>query len=499
MRKISIVLLILLHALIAMLLSANLNVWADEASSLFTTNAPILKVLKNSLVIEKQAPLYFLILGLWRTVDDSVLWARLLSTIFSLFSIKIFAELAERFVPKGFVYLFTVFFSLHPFLIWASSEIRVYSLTILLSLLLLKIFVAEYLDESFSRKNSFLMILTAVIAVYTNYYLVFILLGFFLYLLLRSRGFKLRRFLREMFVVALLSIPLIFIIAEQMNWITSDGFRRDTSIVEGIKNLWNIFLTFTFPMGIFPFDEQQTIIASLRNWLARIFFLAIMLLAFRWRREIFNSEFEALVVIFLTIGSCLLISYFLLGITYVQIRHASVWFVTVIVLLAFVLSRIPSKTLLLSFVCLIPLTFAYSFYLEYLPMAKRGDWMRIAQFIEERETENQPVIVFQAYDALALMVHYRGINKILPDEEFFKWGLESNPGSEGAFRKQISFIISKIPVDAEEIWLATDETCQNPKTQAACADLENFISSNYTILLQKDFYLERLRLLRRKP
>jgi len=73
MRKISIVLLILLHALIAMLLSANLNVWADEASSLFTTNAPILEVLKNSLVIEKQAPLYFLVLGFWRTIDDSFL------------------------------------------------------------------------------------------------------------------------------------------------------------------------------------------------------------------------------------------------------------------------------------------------------------------------------------------------------------------------------------------------------------------------------------------
>jgi len=499
MRKISIVLLILLHALIAVLLSANLNVWADEASSLFTTNAPILEVLKNSLVIEEQAPLYFLVLGLWRTIDDSFLWARLLSIIFSLFSIKIFAELVQRFVPKGFVYLFTVFFSLHPFLIWASSEIRVYSLTILLSLLLLKVFVAEYLDESFSRKNSFLMILTAVIAVYTNYYLVFLLFGFFLYLLLRSREVKLFRFLCEMFVVALLSIPLIFIIIEQMNLITSDGFRKDTSIVEGIKNLWNIFLTFTFPMGIFPLDEQQTIIASVRNWLARVFFLTITILAFRWRREIFNFELEALAIIFLTVGSCLLISYFLLGITYVQVRHASVWFVTVIVLLMLVLSRILSKRLLFLFACLMAIMFAYSFYLEYLPMAKRGDWMRVARFIEERETENQPVIVFQAYDALALMAHYRGINKILPDEEFFKWGLESDPGSEAAFRKQIGFIISKIPVDAEEIWLATDETCQNPKTQAACADLENFISSNYTILLQKDFYLERLRLLRKKP
>ncbi len=252
-------------------------------------------------------------------------------------------------------------------------------------------------------------------------------------------------------------------------------------------------------MGIFPPDEQQTVVVSVRNWLVRLFLLAIMVLAFRWRREIFNSEFEALVVIFLTIGSCLLISYFLLGITYVQVRHASVWFITVIFLLMFVLSRIPSRRLLFSFACLNALMFAYSFYLEYSPMAKRGDWMRIARFIEARETENQPVIVFQAYDALALMAHYRGINKILPDEQFFKWGLESNPGSEAAFRKQISFIISKIPVDAEEIWLATDETCQNPKTQAACADLENFISSNYTILLQKDFYLERLRLLRRKP
>ena len=39
--------------------------------------------------------------------------------------------------------------------------------------------------------------------------------------------------------------------------------------------------------------------------------------------------------------------------------------------------------------------------------------------LEQRETANQPIIVFTTFDAIALSYNYKGANKILPDEKFF--------------------------------------------------------------------------------
>jgi hypothetical protein len=90
------------------------------------------------------------------------------------------------------------------------------------------------------------------------------------------------------------------------------------------------------------------------------------------------------------------------------------------------------------------------------------------------------------------------VNRVLPDEKFFAWMPEDSLSSENAFGNQIAFVISEIPPDAQEIWLATEEVCQSTETSAACRPLENFLEANYTVIETKDFYLERVRLLRKK-
>jgi len=49
--------------------------------------------------------------------------------------------------------------------------------------------------------------------------------------------------------------------------------------------------------------------------------------------------------------------------------------------------------------------------------------------------------------------------------------------------------------NAKEVWLATAEVCS---VTDACASLENHVSANYTVVLEENFYRERLRLLKRK-
>ncbi len=141
------------------------------------------------------------------------------------------------------------------------------------------------------------------------------------------------------------------------------------------------------------------------------------------------------------------------------------------------------------------LLFGYGIYTLYPQAAKRGDWTRVARFIEQREKPGQPIIVFTVFDALNLPYHYRGVNRILPDEKFFNWGIDGAYGDADSLKSEIDFALSRIPPEAAEIWLATGERCQTTK---ACAPLENFIEANYTIIEEKDFYKERVRLLRKK-
>jgi hypothetical protein len=131
-------------------------------------------------------------------------------------------------------------------------------------------------------------------------------------------------------------------------------------------------------------------------------------------------------------------------------------------------------------------------------LAKRGDWKNIARFIEASEKPGQPILTSQAYDAISIPYHYRGINKVLPDERFFEWSLEDSIKSENGYRKQTEFLISKIPPDSEYLWLLTRDTCHLPETAPSCRPLENFVQAHYTIEIEKDFYLEKVRLLRKK-
>jgi hypothetical protein len=60
---------IIFHLLIALPLAYILNIWVDEASSLYTTENGLLQAFRNVFADEKQAPLYFLLLSLWREIN----------------------------------------------------------------------------------------------------------------------------------------------------------------------------------------------------------------------------------------------------------------------------------------------------------------------------------------------------------------------------------------------------------------------------------------------
>ena len=496
--------IIALHLALALPLAYLLNIWMDEASSLYTTRNGLVYAFQNAAGNEEQAPLYFWILSLWRLIDGSIFFARLLSVLFSALSIWVFSNYISRFLgPRGTT-IATAFFAFHPLLIWASLEIRVYSLLILLSLLLVKFFSDGFLesDQRISSRKTLsrvLFLITAIVALYTNYYLGFLLLALFVPLVALRRWGDAGVYLCLMALTALAFGPLALEIQSQFETKTS-GFIEPRSIVDGVRMLWHHFLTFVLPTGVFP-DLDESLIRSIRVWTVRIALAGTLVIAIKQRKDLTQQTF-VLFIVLVTVGLCMIAAYYLMGSQYIAIRHATVLFIPVLLFLASLaadlLRKRSSRTNLVvisTIGCLVVASFAYSLINQYPSLAKRGDWARVGSYIAQNESPGQPIIVFTVFEALALPNHYQGVNRILPDERFFEFEVEAEVGSTDRLKRQIDFVISKIPPEAESIWLLLPGDCAG---RPACVPLENYVQANYTIEKEKEFYLERVFLLRKK-
>ncbi len=500
--------LILTHLAVALPLAYYLNIWVDEGSTLYTTEHGFLPTFHHALAIEKQAPLYFWLLSWWREINHSIFFARLFSIVCSIAAISFWARLARRIFDDQWAIWTTTFFALHPFLIWASLEIRVYSFVILLSVLLLKLFDEGYFEEAETRgKKQTFFILLSTVALYTNYYLGFLLVGCFFALLISRKRRQARRYFLQMLIVGGCFVPLLWAIKSQFSANTNE-FQMQKSFGEGWRTLWNIFLRFALPTEIMPSeDSTTTAISFFRLWLARTAIAALLILIVKNRRKP-SEKTLAFGAIALTISLFLLLAYALLGANYVEIRHAAVLFPPFVLFGGLLLREIWEKcgaanrlspaaaNILRAAAAIITgIFFVYATVALYPNLTKRGDWANVGAYLEQHEKPDQPIIVFTAFDALTLPYHYHGANRILPAEKFFEWGLEDEIGSANSWRRQTEFIISEIPSAAGEIWLLTNEKCL---VGQSCEPLENFVQANYTVIEEKDFYKEKVRLLRKK-
>ena len=493
--------LIFAHLAITLPLAYRLNIWMDEASTLHTTQNGLFQTLQN-FQDEKQAPLYFLLLSVWRGFDDSIFFARLFSIICTCLAIVFFYGLTRKFFDKSSAKFAVVLFAFHPYLIWASLEIRGYALVILLTVGLLKFFAEGCLNNeenavSQNRKAQIYFVLTAIFALYTNYYTGFLLVGFFAALLVLRRFKAARNYFVQMLLVGLAVAPLFGLINSQIA-VNTNGFTAERSIFAGVKVLWSNALNLVLPTELSSSGEQSGV-SFIRLWLARFGIVGIIFLLIKNK---FRTAADERVLIFGTISFVififLLIAYFAVGLDYIAPRHMAVWFVPLNLFVFAFLSQILPGKLWFIFAIIFTFLYPYSVYRSYPKLAKRGDWIRVAKFIEANEKPNQPIIIFQNYDALALPYYYHGVNKILPDRNFFAWYPQDDFTSENSLKKQIDFVISQVPANAEEIWLATEELCQDKGAAAACQPLENFVETNYTVLETRDFYKERVRLLKKK-
>ncbi|MCA9450868.1 MAG: glycosyltransferase family 39 protein, partial [Candidatus Omnitrophica bacterium] len=185
-----------------------LNIWIDEAYTLHTTGDGPWQAIQRALGFELQPPLYFTLLSVWRWVSESLFWARLFSVLCAAATLLILVPLSRRYLKNlSPLWLFSAG-AVNAFLIWSSTEIRLYALAILLSALLWWNLDRVFLRGSISRWGIAWHGILAAMALYTQYYLGFLLVGHFVGLLVSLRLKESGRYLISMSIAAILFLPM---------------------------------------------------------------------------------------------------------------------------------------------------------------------------------------------------------------------------------------------------------------------------------------------------
>lgn len=232
-----------------------LSLWNDELDTVrFTAGS-----FKDMLLIIKQSQpnmgLYYLFIHYWILVfpnySDGIL--RIPSAIFSIASIPVVFLLGKEFCSNkkqsAFVGLLAALLvSINTFHIQYSQELRSYSLVFLLTTL-----STYFLIKAVERPNSFITwtfyIFACVAAIYSHFFVVFLLMAqaISLIVLLSKKNLRLLlRFTISVVAIGILALPIVLLAIkspEQISWIPSTNLYFFSNLLFEITGSWGGFLT----------------------------------------------------------------------------------------------------------------------------------------------------------------------------------------------------------------------------------------------------------------
>lgn len=458
-----------------------LNLWQDEAYTLHTTGAGAGYAFAQSISFEQNAPLYFLALVLWRHLGESVFFLRLFSAACAVLAAALVPALASRYVPRIDPRLVTASVVCNPFFVWAAVEMRVYALVILLSALLLLTFFDAFVVEGAPRRRAVFYSACAALALYTQYYLAFLIAAQAI-ALLAARRTAFLRFALACAAAALVFAPLLIAVPGQVRNFRG-AFAAPSSVFESFGVLLSIAARYVLPLGV---AHATVIYGAVAILLAAIAIAARRALRRRGDGLILLMTAAALVLFAIAVFDtkvhvlnrhaaslflpCVLSAY--AAITFVRARRrtqaARVWF---------------AATLLFS---------AAGLLQAYAPLAKAGDWIRATAYLRAAERPGEPIVIFQAENALPFEYYYRGPNAAI-----------AIPHRVNFRRYDVSrFVITnprvldEILPHAKRLWLITAGECASANIQFGCGVLERYVATHFAVESDKHFYGSRIRRLR---
>ena len=471
----NLLLIILLHLLITIPLAYLLNTWYDEASTLITSSKTISFAMHRSIKFELQPPFYYILLNIWRQLNSSYFFARLLSIIFSSGSIFICYKFIKKYLKIERPGYATFLIAINPFLVYYATEIRPYAMIIFLSVALIYLMYEIYFSDNKSIIARILYILLSLISLHTLYYMGFILaaIGFSIYIYGGWKKFK--TYLIDM-IFPLLSLSAVIPFLHAISKLIAVNSEVNKLSILSVIEFFNARIAaYLFAINYLPIISSRHVI-----WLFLFLTALIFLFSIKGRiKELIQvvklKEYASLLI------TIIILMFFIIvviigGRDMLALRHTAVLFIPLIFTFISFIYLSTKKKFLIFWFSLICVLYVAGLVNAFAPMSKEGDSIRIAKYLETYGKENE--LIFVPYNIIGwpLEVHYKGQSLIIP--------LYDNLLDQGNQKK----ILNEVNNKSEYAWW--DCPYPDPTWDKILNQIEvsrKFINDNYGIIDKKYF------------
>jgi len=394
---------LLIYFVVLTYLAGRIYIWEDESYSLNTSSHNLAEVLKLSYNFEGQPPFYFVLLALWRLINSSIFFARMLSVVFIASSAYFFERLCGLVTGKKNVRWLVVVFLLNPFTVWAALEIRLYALVVLLSTLSVYYFLRFYIENR--NKYLYILMVVSLIGLYTQYFFVFLITSFAIGLLIFKNKTIFFKFCLYCAPVILLFLPNLIFIPDQLSM-------AQTHLNVNVKHIFDVIRTpqdFIMSLGSLPLSQ-------LSRWIIKIPFILVFGFAFfKVMRDeaFFNSAYKKILKLILFMLFVCMVLYIILVPSLSLIFQEKYMIITfsLFVLLFSVLNVLPKTEIFfgaisLYFICLLAVKYRYP--------EKTYNFKLVSDYIEKVEMKNEPVIFYGKSILPPFNYYYNGTNPLYP-------------------------------------------------------------------------------------
>ncbi|MGB8964292.1 MAG: glycosyltransferase family 39 protein [Candidatus Cybelea sp.] len=459
-----------------------LNLWQDEAYTLHTTSAGVAYAFTHAISFEQSAPLYFVLLTLWRHFGDSLFFLRLFSVLCIAGSVALVPSLARRYVPKANPVLVTAVVVCNPVVVWAAVEMRPYALIVFLSALLLLTYHQAFAGQRPRAGSTVAYAACVILALYTQYYMAFLIAGQAVTTLFFYRR-SLLRFVLAGAAGLVAFAPLIAIVPGQVQNF-KDGF-APPSLAHSFVSVSGVLLRYVLPL---PFPHAKLIYAVLFFLIA----IAIVILRPRFTSSVNGSILVTTACAFILFA----VGTYVVGV-HVLNRHVASLFLpaTLSVFAALSFLRSPSRERAAAVWSGVAIVLSLTVLVQaYGALAKAGDWVRVTAYVRAHETPGEPIAIFEAENALPFEYYYDGPNRVVAVPRAVDFRRYQVAQFVIRSQAQLQTVIPPAP----RLWLITAGECTSSNVQFGCATLERFVSQRYAVKSDATFYGSRVRLLERR-
>lgn len=391
-------------------MALEMNIWLDEAYTMHTTGSGVFFAIKKAISFEEQPPLYFALLSIWRIVNRSIFFARFFSIIAIFAAVLFLYHVARTYSRKGSVFLYCLFLT-NPLVLWAATEMRVYALGICLASMLFWSFHHVFIRKSDKWIHHIVFILASTAGLYTQYFLIEILLVNVVYLMISRNWRSVRRFTGFMVITGILFAPFfVFVTLSQVHSATAYASHQIT-FINSIRHTFKLFMNQVLPGS----DEWSIVFKIAKAFIFLLIAIAFICVRRKIKDQIFIKSGER-VLLGLAIGLPMfsVVLYSIGDVSFLKQRYVLFFLPEILYLIFYILVniRIPSVRVFGSVAFLI-FNIASS-AITYHHMTKPGDWKHVAGLLQQNNGGNDPIFIYPAWNSLPLSYYITDPARIIP-------------------------------------------------------------------------------------